>query len=109
MEGLGIGRIVHYVLTEQDAKVVNRRRTTSKSIADRSRQLSEKWPEGAQAHIGNEVRAGQEYPMIVVMVLESDNGSCSGQVFLDGNDVLWVSSWFDENGTPSTWHWPERD
>lgn len=106
MEGVGIGRIVHYVLTEQDAKDVNRRRTTTASIADRSRQLSDKWSVGAQAHIGNVAIAGQHYPMMVVVVFS--DAVVNGQVLLDGNDSLWMTSvGFAMAGGKGTWHWPE--
>lgn len=86
-----VGRIVQYALSEQDAAEINRRRTNGPSIADRIK--SSAWPVGAQGHIGNEARAGQVRPMIVVQVWGEDEGSCvNGQVFLDGNDVFWALS-----------------
>ena len=109
MKGLQTGRIVHYRLTEQDAIEINRRRTTSKTIADKMRQ--DGWPEGAQAHIGNTVTAGQHFPMMIVMVWGQETGCSNGQVFLDGNDVLWVcsASFSDKPLDAGTWHWPERN
>lgn len=105
-----IGRIVHYILSEEDATQINRRRTTGALIASRIKE--EKWPLGAQAHIGNDASAGQVFPAIVV----NDNGINSVhvnlQVFLDGNDVFWATSRHedntDEQQTPGTWHWPLR-
>jgi len=83
-----IGQIVTYTLSGDDATQVNRRRTNGPSIAERIKQ--DKWPIGAQAHIGNEVQEGQSYPMIIVRVWSS---SCvNGQVFLDGTDTLWALS-----------------
>lgn len=122
MEGLVPGRIVYYVFGEQQAAEVNRRRTTGKSIADRMKILvhttgDEKlvgWPVGAQAHIGNEIKAGDIYPAMVIRVWGS--GGCSNlKVFLDGSDDFWATSInyheapVPENDTepvfPHTWHW----
>jgi hypothetical protein len=92
-----VGRIVHYVLSEQDAAEINRRRTNGPSIADRIKL--DTWPIGAQAHIGNEAKVGQVRPMIIVQVWGETEGSCvNGQVFLDGNDVFWATS---RNQVPS--------
>lgn len=86
-----IGRIVHYMLNSQDAEQINRRRTTSAAI--RERIEADKWPLGAQAHMGNAVEAGQVYPMLIVRVCGDDPVSAvNGQVFLDGNDIFWATS-----------------
>ncbi len=98
-----VGRIVHYVLTKEDAKQINRRRTDSESI--RLRMAGGSWPTGAQAHIGKQVEAGQHLPMIVTEV--DPNNGVDGQVFLNGNDTYWVQS-RKEDVTPGSWHWPER-
>lgn len=100
-----IGRIVIYRLTEADVEAVHRRRTTRGSIIERIRQNL--WPLGAQAHIGNKVDVGQAFPMLIVRVWTAD--CVNGQVFLDGNDVLWVSSVLSDFGTDmhGRWHWPE--
>ena len=116
-----IGRIVHYRLSADDATQINRRRTTGKSIADRMRLELDRlnherdegvhafaWPVGAQAHIGNEVTEGETFPMLIVRVWGSTAESAvNGQVFLDGNDVLWATSRTvgDQSGTFS---WPVR-
>jgi hypothetical protein len=79
-----IGRIVHYVLNEDDARQINRRRTT---------EPRDKWPIGAQAHIGNVATPGDVLPMVIVRVWgESEQSAVNGQVLLDGADTLWVSS-----------------
>lgn len=98
-----IGRTVHYCLSEADADQINRRRTDGRTIARRLVNLH--WHEGAQAHIGNPARAGQVFPMVIVVVNEASPGkdgdetqpgfpampeTVNGQVFLDGTDVLWT-------------------
>jgi hypothetical protein len=83
-----LGGIVYYKLTEVDAAQINRRRTTGFAIA--SRMAVSEWPLGAQAHVGNEARVGQVFPMIIVRVGDGAAKMVSGQVFLDGTDVLWV-------------------
>lgn len=84
------GRIVLYCLNEDDANHANRRRTDGRVIAKMATNLH--WPAGAQAHIGNPVKAGDVFPMMIVRVWPSDTGAVNGQVFLDGCDVLWVTS-----------------
>ena len=96
-----IGRIVLYCLSEKDVDAINRRRTNSASIS--YRLGAGDWPEGAQAHIGNVARTGQEFPMMIVRV-DPTATAVHGQVFLDGNDVLWIHAEHGlENGT---WRWP---
>lgn len=83
-----IGRIVHYTLTEWDADQVNRRRDDWKDD-----QAENATAVGFQAHVGNRAEAGQTYPMLIVRVWgDTPESSVNGQVFLDGNDVLWVTS-----------------
>ncbi len=98
-----IGRVVHYVLTEDDATQINRRRTTGQSIGERIKEKI--WPIGAQAHIGNTAHEGDHYPTVVVKVWPE---SINGQATLDGNDTFWVTSRQEGTG-PGTWHWPERE
>jgi hypothetical protein len=102
MKTIAIGRIVHYVLTAQDAAEINRRRTNADSI--RERIGKDKWPLGAQAHIGSMAEEGDVFPMIVTVVW-SDH-YVNGQVFLDGNDQLWKTS-VPEGDQKGNWHWPE--
>ena len=111
---ISLGRIVHYRLTVEDAHQINRRRTTGESISrrmrpdwslDEDKECAHGWPRGAQAHIGREVGARQEFPMIVVRITVL--GAVCGQVFLDGTDVLWVQDVI-EGTACGTWHWPEK-
>lgn len=103
------GRIVHYRLTADQAFAVNRRRTDGPSIA--ARMKDDKWPQGAQAHVGNIVHEGEVFPMVIVVVWPDEFGpgkpGVNGQAFLDGNDSLWVTS-AGEGTHPGQWCWPER-
>lgn len=93
-----IGRLVHFILSEQCADEINRRRIPGIGHG-------KSWPDGAQAHVGNRVGAGEHVPMIVTMVWPER--TVNGQIILDGNDSLWRCS-VEEGSTPGTWHWPER-
>jgi hypothetical protein len=119
-----IGRIVHYRLSAADAEAVNRRRTTRDSIV--SRIADGKWPLGAQAHSGNSVHEGQVLPLVITQVwpeeytgsarlahhLEGTNYDSAfgvnGQVLLDGNDSLWVTSAPEHASLNGCWCWPPR-
>jgi hypothetical protein len=101
-----IGRIVHYTLTAEDAEHIGRRRTTIGAIA--TRLEADRWPRGAQAHIGTEPQWGAVVPMIVVAVHGVPRGArVNGQCFLDGTDVLWVRD-VEEGTLAGQWHWPPR-
>jgi hypothetical protein len=79
-----VGRIVLYTLTEHDAERVNRAITL---------------------HDGNQAHLGDVLPMLIVRVWSPD--LVNGQVFLDGNYSLWVTS--AAQGTePRQWHEPPR-
>lgn len=84
-----LGAILLYTLTAKNAEQINRRRTSGAAI---QRQLSRnppEWPAGAQAHIGADVAEGDVCPLMVTKIWPS--GRVNGKVFLDGNDVLWVT------------------
>lgn len=87
-----IGQIVHYVLSAVDCERICRNR-------------KQKWPGGDQAYLGNDVSIGELMPMIVCVVWS--NEYVNGQVFLDGDDLLWVTS-VKEGVEPGTWRSPER-
>jgi hypothetical protein len=108
LSGVIEGRIVHYVLTEGDAEEINRRRTTRGAIADRI--AGDKWPIGAQAHIGNRAEAGQHCAAIIVRFWGDPNSGTSNlQVLLDGNDTYWATSRHAGDPTEQgAWHFPER-
>lgn len=104
-----VGRVLRYRLSQTDVEAIARRRTTRESIGDRLEEGT--WPAGAQAHIGNPVSVGDELPLHVVRVWPGEFGpdkvGVNGQVLLDGNDQLWVTS-VAEGETPGTWSWPPR-
>lgn len=103
MDGLVKGRIVYYVFSESGAAEVMRRRTSAQSIAERIKVLA--WPVGAQAHMGNEVKAGDIYPAMVLRVW-GDSGCSNLKVMLDGSDEYWATSVsYEETKTPGSWHW----
>lgn len=105
MEGLTPGRIVYFVFDAHRAAEVMRRRTNSVSIVDRMKADPPQWPAGAQAHIGNEVKAGEVYPAMVLRVW-GESGCSNLKVMLDGSDEFWATSIaYDEAKAPGTWHW----
>lgn len=96
---ISVPRIVLYTLRAEEADKINQRRGAN--VHDPA------WPQGAVAHIGNYAQAGDVLPMLVVKHWSGD--MVNGQVFLDGNDSLWVTSVHE--GEPckvGTWAWPPR-
>jgi hypothetical protein len=83
-----IGRIVHYTLSEDDAKWVKQHRADTSG-----------------AFVGNRPAAGDVYPMLITRTWGStEDSAVQGQVFLDGNDTLWVTSATQGDGER---HWKE--
>jgi hypothetical protein len=98
-----VSSIVHYVLTQEDADSINKRRNDARALP---RSLRE---DGVQIHFGNPVAEEDFFPMIVVKVWP--DGLINGQVFLDGNDTLWVTSVSPatlDDGYLGRWSWPPR-
>lgn len=97
-----VGRIVHYKLSKSDVEAIGRRRVKGAGH-------NPEWPAGAQAHVGNQPVEGETMPMVVCVVWPNEFGDnipgVNGQVFLDGNDSLWITSakQGDESGQ---WNWP---
>jgi len=84
-----LGRIVLYKMTAQDADAINKRRKDAATHLDTHRVNSN----GVQVHVGNQVTAGDVYPMIITRVWgDTETSSVNGQVLLDGNDLFWVTS-----------------
>lgn len=99
-----LGRIVHYTLSEQDAEAINRRRDDAQAHAGEHRDRRD----GSQVHVGNEVKAGDVYPMVITRVWGPESKSAvNGQVLLDGNDLYWVTSTAVGEG-PRHFAWPTR-
>lgn len=81
-----LGTFVDYELTSSDVTQIMRRRNDAKtSIKDNTVGNT-----GFVLHFGNDVSEGEVYPLLVTKIW--DNGLVNGQVFLDGNDCLWVTS-----------------
>lgn len=99
------GRVVLYTLSQYDVEQINRRRTSPQSISERIKEAI--WPMGAQAHIGNSVKVGDVFPAILVRPNgDTAEATINIQVFLDGNDTLWVTSAaVSEHGEPGKYHW----
>lgn len=94
MNGIVVGRNVHYVIGAQDKQnILNRR-------------------ERLQVY-GNDPEVGDHVAMMIVKVSCDEQRAgvplVNGRCFLDGNDFLWVISVpYDENKKPGTWHWIEK-
>lgn len=99
-----LGRIVLYTLTDHDADQINRRRSDAREhLAEHQKTAN-----GVQIHVGNGVAAGDEYPLVITRVWGSSPGAAvNGQLLLDGNDTLWVTSTTEGEG-PRMWRWPPR-
>lgn len=84
-----IGRIVQYTLAEHDALAITSRRQDAQ-IQSAGEQKS-----GFVVHVGNPVHPGETYPLLITRVWDvkpSSQTAVNGQVLLDGNDTLWVTS-----------------
>ena len=95
-----IGRIVHYKLNAINAEHVNRRREDGKGERSASQDKS-----GAQVHVGNIVHEGETVPMMITRTFIGTASLVNGQVILDGNDGLWVTS-VEQGQEPGNWDWP---
>lgn len=102
-----VGRIVHYTLNEYDAEVINKRRKDAENknaagVTLASQEL------GAVVHVGNEVRAGDVYPLVITRTWgDTETSGVNGQVLLDGNDTYWATSRTQGDGE-GRWREPAR-
>lgn len=99
-----VGRIVHYQMSEHDVTQIEKRRADA-----RASQISGT-NSGAQVHVGNPTRSGLVYPLLITRIFDlepNEESVVNGQVFLDGNDVLWVSS-ARQGHDDGQWHEPVR-
>lgn len=92
-----LGRIVLYRVTAEDARVINKRRADFVG--------SPSSMHGYQPHFGNEVTAGDQFPAMVVAVIDGDMVNLTVQ--LDGTDTYWATS-RPEGESLGTWCWPPR-
>ncbi len=97
-----IGRMVLYRLTEEEALATNKRREDARRNVEKMRAERP----GFQAHYGPHVSEGETRPMVVTEVWPTKDSplakGVNGQVFLDGNDTLWVTS-VEEGDQPGQW------
>lgn len=83
------GRVVEYTLTEQDAEQIMRRRNDAKAALAAGTVGNT----GFVLHFGNDVAAGETYPLVITRAWgDKADSAVNGQVLLDGNDTLWVTS-----------------
>ncbi|HEX3781701.1 MAG TPA: hypothetical protein VHX38_18720 [Pseudonocardiaceae bacterium] len=102
-----MGRIVHYRLAGMDVEQINKRRAGARNLNAAGVTLASQ-ELGAQIHHGNDARTGDVYPMVIVRTWGNTVESCvNGQVLLDGNDTLWVTSRSQGSGE-AQWSAPER-
>lgn len=103
-----IGRIVHVTLDAHSADQINKRRDDGRCLDGDGKTFAER-ETGAQIHFGNPVAEGDVFPMVITRVWNTDPGTVNGQVLLDGNDTLWLTSVTPgEPGEPFRYFWPAR-
>lgn len=94
------GRIVAYTLSASDAEQINRRRIDAGGSIARNDGASNT---GFVLHTGNTAREGDVFPLLITKVFNpAEGGAVNGQVLLDGNDSLWVTSRVEGEGS-SCW------
>jgi hypothetical protein len=120
------GRIVHYRLTHADATIINKQRVQARQ------HLADHVESGAQSREGNQHRAGDVVPLIVVRVWPDEYNvkgkvcrdytagtpdgdiewsyplstfGVNGQAILDGNDSIWITS-APQGQFNGSWDWP---
>ena len=87
-----IGMIVRYCLSNSDACTVRERR---RRHVDRCDDWSDH-----EVFAGTDVSTGDVFPMIITRVYPE---TVSGQVFLNGNDTLWVEQVSEGPGYIGCW------
>lgn len=103
-----IGCLVHYALSASDAASINTRRADYKAFEASHVHPHEAGHPGASGHVAHYGNHATEGDLCPAMVVRTFGGTAANlQVFLDGNDVLWVTS-RNEGTEAGTWRWPER-
>jgi|WetSurMetagenome_2_1015567.scaffolds.fasta_scaffold56248_1 hypothetical protein len=87
---LRVGQMYFYKLTAAEAALVNQRRQDAADFA-KSNPSSK---QGLQSHAGNLAASGDVCPIMITKMKHTPGKptTVNGQVFLDGNDVLFVSN-----------------
>lgn len=89
-----MARIVDYVLSQADCDQIKALRRTS-------------FEAGGWRRVGSEPRPGDVVPLVVVS--EWPDYSVNGQIVLDSNDTLWVTSRYrSEAPEPGRWFVEDR-
>jgi len=102
VDGLTVGRVVHYVLSEKDAQIINDRNAIGNDLSLEERILALVY------HGGNRVREGQHCAMVIVHIWNSE-GFINGKVLLDGLSDFWATSlYYSDLKVPGSWHWIEK-
>ncbi len=99
-----VGRIVHYKLREDNVVAIKRRRADARAFSIAQDKT------GAIVHVGNPTTAGDVFPMIITRLWTDhpdEDSVVQGQVLLDGNDNLWVTS-VKQGTEPGQWFEPPR-
>jgi hypothetical protein len=86
-----IGRLVHYRLTDKQAREITEECVGYMGFGQGRR------------HLGN-----QTLPLLITAI-HASTGTVYGQVFVDGKGVIYVQEVREGGpGEPGTWSWPER-
>ncbi len=87
-----VGRIVHYQVTSYDVGRIKRQRDPR----HRTFRNTDGIIVSGEAHghaFGNEPEVGQVFPLLITKVWgDTEESAVNGQLFLDGNDSLWLTS-----------------
>lgn len=102
-----LGQTVFYQLTGDDAVRIGERRKrmfVTKQPGAGDKKEDDELQEGInRVYEGNDVKAGDVFPMVIVKVWgDSDTSAVNGRVLLDGTDVFWASSVL-QGAEPRTW------
>jgi hypothetical protein len=109
-----LGRIVHYTLSRDEARQINKRRDDFRAFNQAHPQPIEAGQEGSTGHVGhygNPASEGDVYPAKIVRLFDPSTTTANLQVSLDGTDTYWATSRCeaeDPAGAPGFWHWPPR-
>lgn len=106
---ISVGRTVHYKLSGDDCNRIQAQRAIRVVVV----------PGNLAVHLsaGNDPKPGDVVPLIVTATSPwiQDSGVAhptrrhvNGQLKLDGNDVLWVTS-VEEGNDFGQWQWPARE
>jgi hypothetical protein len=102
---LSLGQTVLYCLTVEDVARIETRRAL---LREESNLVEET---NCLFDYGNRINEGDIFPMLIVRVSPHPNKQnmveVNGQVFLDGNDCLWITS-RTMGDKPGDWFEPPR-